>query len=246
MSSYTHTCAACGLEMTVHERYFGRRLRCRDCRAEFVADPETGETPSVPSESSHTCTACGTRMKVSERYYGRTLRCTECGEPFVVRLPTIPQSPPADESPMDDVDLDEPVDPQARARRWSRIAWIAACAVLAGGLLWWLGGDREQGFGSSLFRSEKGRTQVGQLDGGDGGAVVVALERDGIEALIEVSKREGEAVSDDLVSSARYLQVPPGTRVRILETARGGGARVRILDGPQNSRVVWVPVAWIR
>jgi hypothetical protein len=27
---------------------------------------------------------------------------------------------------------------------------------------------------------------------------------------------------------------------------RGAEAQVRILDGPQSSRIVWVPIAWVK
>ena len=37
MSGYIHTCDECGSQMQVHERYFGRELKCTTCRAEFVA-----------------------------------------------------------------------------------------------------------------------------------------------------------------------------------------------------------------
>jgi len=43
------------------------------------------------------------------------------------------------------------------------------------------------------------------------------------------------------------LAVAAGSRVRVLaRSRRQAEARVRILDGPQSSRIVWVPITWVR
>ena len=43
MSAYVHTCDQCGAQMQVHDRYYGRTLKCTTCRKEFVAEaPEGG------------------------------------------------------------------------------------------------------------------------------------------------------------------------------------------------------------
>lgn len=39
MASYIHECVSCGAELTVHERYFGRTLRCTGCGTTFEASP---------------------------------------------------------------------------------------------------------------------------------------------------------------------------------------------------------------
>ena len=39
MPSYVHVCASCATALTVHERYFGRTLRCTSCGTTFVAEP---------------------------------------------------------------------------------------------------------------------------------------------------------------------------------------------------------------
>jgi hypothetical protein len=39
MASYIHQCTSCGTALTVHERYFGRILRCTNCGAHFEAIP---------------------------------------------------------------------------------------------------------------------------------------------------------------------------------------------------------------
>lgn len=252
MTSYIHTCGSCGLEMTVHERYFGRQLRCRECRAEFVAEPEGlfgdgGGTNRLPPDYSHTCTACGSQMTVYERYYGRRLRCTECGEEFDARVPAAVSPPTASGEPAvaQSPDLPEP-DPELRSRRRRHLAVATAALVATVLLVLWLGGDRDEGFGSSLFKTEKGRTQIGVLDRGSADVVMVALERDGLDELMDLSNDATVPVPDELLSSPRYLQVAAGTRVRVLERSRGGRTRVRVLDGPQNSRIVWVPLAWIQ
>ena len=61
MASYIHICESCGVKMTVHERYYGRTLRCRECRDEFVADPAapggSAGRDRLPPSTAHTCTA---------------------------------------------------------------------------------------------------------------------------------------------------------------------------------------------
>jgi predicted RNA-binding Zn-ribbon protein involved in translation (DUF1610 family) len=198
MASYLHTCSSCGVEMTVHDRYYGRTLRCTGCRAEFVADPaEPGGPPApgrVPPTASHTCTACGATMTISERYYGRNLRCTACGEIFVARLPMAPapvQQPPTSVEPVAPVPPSQPTapaappDPAARSRRVRVAVVVGVIAVALGALLWWLGGNREQGFGSSLFASEKQRMQIGELRFGD---EILSAEYAGILAQAAVNR----------------------------------------------------------
>lgn len=49
MPSYIHICEGCGAALTVHERYFGRRLRCTSCREPFLSvPPELAEEPAPP------------------------------------------------------------------------------------------------------------------------------------------------------------------------------------------------------
>jgi len=260
MASYLHTCSSCGVEMTVHDRYYGRTLRCTGCRAEFMADPaEPGAPPApgrVPPTASHTCTACGATMTISERYYGRTLRCTACGETFVARLPMAPapvQQPPAAVDPVAPVPPPQPTapaappDPAARSRRVRVVLVVGVIAVALGALLWWLGGNREQGFGSSLFASEKQRMQIGELRFGDEPTVPVALDREAFDELVAAADSTDPAVLRACRSSPRCLELPSGTRVRVLERRKyDPEARVRVLDGPQSSRVVWVPISWVK
>lgn len=260
MASYLHTCSSCGVEMTVHDRYYGRTLRCTGCRAEFMADPaEPGAPPApgrVPPTASHTCTACGATMTISERYYGRNLRCTACGEIFVARLPMAPalvQQPPATAEPVAPVPPPQPTapaappDPAARSRRVRGVLVVVVIAVALGALLWWLGGNREQGFGSSLFASEKQRMQIGELRFGDEPTVPVALDREAFDELVAATGSGDAASLQAFRSSPRCLELSSGTRVRVLERRKyDPEARVRVLDGPQSSRIVWVPISWVK
>ena len=52
MSGYIHTCDECGSQMQVHERYFGRELKCTTCRAEFVAEMSAGEATAQPQAAT--------------------------------------------------------------------------------------------------------------------------------------------------------------------------------------------------
>ncbi len=252
MAGYTHTCARCGTEMSVHERYLGRTLRCTGCRSEFVADPTGTAGPTdfggLPEAARHTCTACGTEMTIARRYYGRTLRCTECGEEFTARLPVVVQQSAevlTESTPVAVVEAPAP-DPAVRARRTRIIVVSAVLIAVLSAMLWYLGGDRDEGFGSFLFRAEKGRAQSGELRFGDGATILVALDRDRVGKLLELDKVGDDAFPVELAQSPGYIPVVAGTRVRVLERRRRAEARVRILDGPQNSRVVWVPFAWVR
>jgi predicted RNA-binding Zn-ribbon protein involved in translation (DUF1610 family) len=243
MPSTTHTCAACGLQMNVHERYLGRTLRCTGCGEPFVAGGS--DEDGRPDQYDHTCLACGADMVVGIRFYGRELSCTECGEKFVARPPIRPSSEPSD-APAEAPPADEPlVDPARRSRIRRNVVLAAIVVVSLGLVLLWLGGDREQGFGSSLFQTQKARSQIGELRFETAPTVPVALDRDGVAKLEEIA-RAGEGPSArPAFESSDYLQIEAGTRVRVVETSRGGLARVRILSGPQNSRIVWVPIDWV-
>jgi hypothetical protein len=49
MPSYVHVCSSCGTALTVHERYFGRTLRCTSCGQTFAAEPPE-QLPEAPVE----------------------------------------------------------------------------------------------------------------------------------------------------------------------------------------------------
>jgi hypothetical protein len=48
MTSFVHTCDRCGTRMQVHERYFGRTLKCTGCRTEFVAEMREEDVAPPP------------------------------------------------------------------------------------------------------------------------------------------------------------------------------------------------------
>jgi predicted RNA-binding Zn-ribbon protein involved in translation (DUF1610 family) len=232
----------------VHERYYGRRLRCTACRAEFVADPEQpglarGDA-KLPPFTIHTCTACGIEMQVNERYYGRSLRCTSCGEEFVARLPVLKRDAPRDSAEKTGQVAEKPSG--RRPVPWRAIAVTTLVVGLVVVALWWLGGEREGGFGSSLFRATKGRTQLGVLRYGDQPVVLAALDRETARRLARAVEDRDDRTLRELRDSPNCLLVAAGCRVRVLERhKRRPEARVRILDGPQNSRIVWVPITWV-
>ena len=51
MSCHVHSCEKCGAQMQIHERYYGRTLKCTTCRTEFLAQAPDGsaeEAPMIP------------------------------------------------------------------------------------------------------------------------------------------------------------------------------------------------------
>ncbi len=103
------------------------------------------------------------------------------------------------------------------------------------------------GFGSSLFAAEKQRTQIGELRFNDEPTVPVALDREAFDELVAAADSADPADLRAFRASPRCLSLPSGTRVRVLERRKyDPEARVRILDGPQSSRIVWVPITWVK
>jgi hypothetical protein len=185
-------------------------------------------------------------MQVHARYFGRILRCTSCRTSFEA----IPPQAGALETVSDrlSVELDrEPIASEERARRRRWLAAGAVLAVLLGVALWWLGGDREKGFASELFTVSKSRTEIGVLQRGDESTVTAALDREMLHEMIVVLDAGDEAGFERLRSTPRCIEVAAGTRVRVLERRkRAVEAPVRVLEGPWSSRIVWVPIAWVR
>ena len=138
-------------------------------------------------------------------------------------------------------------DPAAGSRRTRTLLVLAVIAAALGALLWWLGGNREEGFGSSLFAAEKQRTQIGELRFNGESTVPVALDREAFDELAAAADSADPADLRAFRASPRCLSLPAGTRVRVLERRKyDPEARVRILDGPQSSRIVWVPISWVK
>jgi hypothetical protein len=101
--------------------------------------------------------------------------------------------------------------------------WLLLLIPLAA-LLWWLGQDQSAGSAGRLFRAERSVGELADLYAGS--------DRDSLRAL---------------ESEGRCLGVSAGTRIRVLERSRKDPeARVRIVEGPWASRIVWVPATWIR
>jgi hypothetical protein len=177
-------------------------------------------------------------MKVHERYYGRTLRCTTCRAEFEAD-PSVAEPQSAVVSAGSGVGV--------LRRRWRWLAGSIAVVAVLGAFVWWLGGDRTRGFASQLFTVKKARTELGVLRRDGGRAVPVALDRETLGELVQAVEDRDDAALDRLVASSRCLELAEGTRVRVLERRkRAVETRVRVLDGPWASRIVWVPVQWIR
>ena len=214
--------------------------------------PSAGAPPPPATDAphagsySHVCTACGVTMQVHARYFGRTLRCTSCRNEFEAVPP--PAGAVQTVSDRLAIELDrDPIAPEERARRRRWLAAGAVLAVLVGAALWWLGGDRQKGFASGLFTVSKARTEIGVLGRGDESTVTAALDREALEEMIAALEAGDEAGFDRLRSSPRCIELEAGTRVRVLERRkRAIEARVRVLEGPWSSRIVWVPIDWVR
>lgn len=210
----------------------------------------SGSPPPVPTSGgsySHVCTACGAVMQVHSRYFGRELRCTSCRTGFVATPPAASAAPESRAvSEMAVIDRKRsPLPGDRRRSRWI-IAGIVVVAII-GVSLWWLGGDRSAGPGSELFSVNKGRTELGTLQRDELATVTVALDRETVRELIEALEADDKAALQTLNSSSQTTEVAAGTRVRVLERRkRADEARVRIIDGPWASRIVWVPIDWVK
>jgi hypothetical protein len=156
-------------------------------------------------------------------------------------------SAPTRREPIDFELIPTPVpqpDPGSR-RRWIVIA--VAVALVATVALWWLGRDHREGLVGDALTPGKYRSDQGELHNDDGTAVAAALDREAVEELIDAVEDGDDAALSALASSSRCIYLAAGTRVRVLERrTRGAEARVRILNGPQSSRIVWVPARWIK
>ncbi len=187
----------------------------------------------------HTCGKCGSHMQVHERYLGRTLRCTSCRTEFLAEMP-------------DGVVAEEPLvvggDDSETKRAPGRFLWLVVPLIPLVGLIWWLGQDHSEGVGKTVFRTERSVGDNAALDTGLGRPVLVAFDHESVGALVDMQSGSIQAgVASLLNQDDRFLEIEEGTRIRILEYANKSlEARVRILEGPWDSRIVWVPARWIR
>jgi hypothetical protein len=185
----------------------------------------------------HTCASCGAHMQVHERYLGRSLRCTSCRTEFVAAMPEGVAAPayappsPAPEAPAG-----------ARPRR---LRWLALLVVPVAALLWWLGQEPAGGVGGALFRPQRTAGEIGELATDSPGSVVVAFDQESVAPLVNAGDAPERAILQLVLDAGHGLELAAGTRVRVLERA-GRSSRVRILDGPWESRIVWVPSSWVR
>jgi hypothetical protein len=76
---------------------------------------------------------------------------------------------------------------------------------------------------------------------------MVAFDHESVGALQTLGQGNVQINVGALMDQDRYMELPSGTNIRILEYAnKGKEARIRILEGPWQSKVVWVPTRWIR
>jgi hypothetical protein len=186
-------------------------------------------------------------MPIHPRYFGRELKCTSCRTEFVATPPvdsTTP-GPPAEFEVARATGESPSVSGDKHRWRWVIGAIVVVVAIAVP--LWWLGEDRRQGPGSELFTVDKARTELGSLRCEGRETVTVSLDRETVRELIAALEADDKVAVQALRSSSRCTEVPAGTRVRVLERRkRAVEARVRIIEGPWASRIVWVPIDWVR
>jgi hypothetical protein len=187
----------------------------------------------------HTCGKCGAHMQVHERYLGRTLRCTSCRTEFEAMLPegAVTDEPALPELPEDSS--------KPSATRF--LPWIVLLLIPVVGLLWFLGQDQSEGPVQAVFREHRSVGENATVDAGSGKPVLVALEHEAVGALLNLGQGNVQINVSSLMDQDRFIELPSGASVRVLEyTDKGRVARIRILEGPWQSRIVWIPTRWIR
>ena len=189
----------------------------------------------------HTCGNCGSHMQIHERYLGRTLKCTSCRTEFEAEMPegAIPEEPVL-------LTVDEKSKPSAKRF----LPWLLLLIPVVA-FIWWLGQDHSEGVGKTVFRTERSVGDNAALDTGLGRPVLVALDHESVGALVALVAMQSGSIQAGVASllnqDDRFLEIKEGTRIRVLEYANKSlEARVRILEGPWDSRIVWVPARWIR
>jgi len=187
----------------------------------------------------HTCEKCGAHMQVHERYLGRTLKCTSCRTEFLAEMP-------------EGVDLEEaaaplPAETEAKKSPTRFLPWLLLLIPLVG-ILWWLGQDQSEGVAKTVFRAPRAVGENATLDTGSGRPVLVAMDYESVGALVDLQQGSLEVgVASLMDDDNRFLELEAGSRIRVLEYAdKSRVARVRILAGPWEGRIVWAPARWIR
>lgn len=187
----------------------------------------------------HTCGKCGAHMQVHERYLGRTLKCTSCRTEFEATLP--------DGAVTEDAPLPEPEITPSKSSASRFVPWILLVLIPVIGLAWFLGQDQSEGPAETIFREQRSAGDNATVDAGSGKPVLVALEYEAVGALLTLGQGNVQINVGALMDQDKYIELPSSTNVRILEyTDKGRIARIRILEGPWQSRIVWIPSRWIR
>ena len=186
----------------------------------------------------HTCGNCGSHMQIHERYLGRTLKCTSCRTEFEAEMPegAIPEEP-----------VLPTVDEKSKPGGKRFLPWLLVLVPVVA-VIWWLGQDHSEGVGKTVFRTERGVGFNATLDTGLDRPVLVALDQESVGALVDMQSGAIQVGVTSLMNNDdRFLEIEAGTRIRVLGYANNSReARVRILEGPWDSRIVWVPARWIR
>lgn len=186
----------------------------------------------------HTCGKCGAHMQVHERYLGRALKCTSCRTEFEAMLP---EGALVEEPVLPTVD-----DERARPGATRFLPWLLLLIPVVA-LIWFLGQDQSDGPAAAVFREGRPAGGNATVDTGSGRPVLVALDHEAVGALLTLQQGAVEISVGSLMDQDRYIELPAGTSVRVLEYANKGlEARIRILEGPWQSRIVWLPTRWIR
>jgi predicted nucleic acid-binding Zn-ribbon protein len=187
----------------------------------------------------HTCGKCGAHMQVHERYLGRTLKCTSCRTEFEA---VMPEGAIEEEPSLPDLGDDE-----ARSGVKRLIPWLLLALIPVVALVWFLGQDQSEGPAQTVFREQRSVGENATVDTGLGRPVLAALDHEAVAALQTIGQGNVQINVGALMDQDRYIELPSGTKVRILEYAnKSREARIRILEGPWQSKVVWVPTRWIR
>lgn len=178
-------------------------------------------------------------MQVHERYLGRTLKCTSCRTEFEATLP--------EGALTEDVPLPEPEGAPSKPSSVRFVPWVLLLLIPVVGLAWFLGQDQTEGPAETIFREQRSVGENATVDAGSGKPVLVALEYEAVGALLTLGQGNIQVNVGALMDQDKYIELPSSTNVRVLEYAdKSRVARIRILEGPWQSRIVWIPSRWIR
>jgi len=178
-------------------------------------------------------------MQVHERYLGRNLKCTSCRTEFEA---VMPEGAIEEEPVLPTLDDDE-----AKSGAKRLIPWLLLALIPVVALVWFLGQDQSEGPASAVFREGRSVGENATVDAGLGRPVLAALDHEAVGALQTIGQGNVQINVGALMDQDRYIELPAGTSVRVLEYAnKSREARIRILEGPWQSKVVWVPTRWIR